>query len=292
MTLHRLSDAPALEAHVVATKQRPIFERDGYLILPGFASAAACERLRERMAELVEAFEPGAVRTVFSTTSKRHAQERYFLESGDQVRFFFEEEAFDEAGTLRQSKARSINKVGHALHDLDPVFDTFSRQPALAELVAGLGLTRPLLLQSMYIFKQPRIGGQVVCHQDAAFLHTEPLSVIGLWFALEDATVENGCMYALPGGHRGPLRTRFVREGDATRTVALDPTPLPAAGLVPLEAPQGTLIVLHGLLPHLSGANRSARSRHAYALHVIDGTASYSVDNWLQRGPDMPLRGF
>jgi phytanoyl-CoA hydroxylase len=144
----------------------------------------------------------------------------------------------------------------------------------------------------MYIFKQPRIGGEVVCHKDAAFLHTEPVSVLGLWFALEDATTLNGCMYALRGGHRGPLRTRFLREGDATRTVTLDPTPLPADGLMPLQAPQGTLIVLDGLLPHLSGPNRSERSRHAYALHVIDGRARYSAGNWLQRGPGMPLRGF
>jgi phytanoyl-CoA hydroxylase len=85
---------------------------------------------------------------------------------------------------------------------------------------------------------------------------------------------------------------RFLREGDSTRTVTLDPTPLPAEGLVPLEAPEGTLIALHGLLPHLSGPNRSACSRHAYALHVIDGAARYSPDNWLQRGADMPLRGF
>jgi phytanoyl-CoA hydroxylase len=277
---------------MVEADWRSNFERDGFLVLPGFVPRAACERLRGRMAELVEGFEPGAVRTVFSTTSRRHAQERYFLESGDQVRFFFEEEAFDADGALRQAKARSINKVGHALHDLDPVFDGFSRRPELAALVAELGVAQPLLLQSMYIFKQPRIGGEVVCHQDAAFLHTEPLSVLGLWFALEDATVENGCMYALPGSHRGPLRTRFLRTGDSTRTVTLDPTPLPAQGLVPLEAPEGTLIVLHGLLPHLSGPNRSARSRHAYALHVIDGAARYGTGNWLQRGPDMPLRGF
>jgi len=277
---------------MVEVSLRSAFERDGYLVLPGFVPTAACERLRGRMAELVEGFEPGAVTTVFSTTSKRHAQERYFLESGDKIRFFFEEEAFDQAGALRQSKARSINKVGHALHDLDPVFDAFSRQPALAALVAQLGMEQPLLLQSMYIFKQPRIGGEVVCHQDAAFLHTEPVSVLGLWFALEDATTLNGCMYALRGGHRGPLRTRFLREGDATRTVTLDPTPLPADGLMPLQAPQGTLIVLDGLLPHLSGPNRSERSRHAYALHVIDGRARYSAGNWLQRGPAMPLRGF
>ena len=268
------------------------FERDGYLVLPGFVSAAACAALRARMALLVEAFELAAVASIFSTTRQSHAQDRYFLESGDQIRFFFEEEAFDEQGRLRQAKSRSINKVGHALHDLDPAFARFSRTPDLAALVAGLGLAEPLLLQSMYIFKQPRIGGEVVCHQDAAFLHTEPSSVLGLWFALEDATRENGCMYAAKGGHRGPLRTRFVRAGDRTRTIVLDPTPLPMDGLVPLEVAEGTLVVLHGLLPHGSAPNRSPRSRHAYTLHVIDGRARYSPDNWLRRGPDLPLRGF
>jgi phytanoyl-CoA hydroxylase len=272
---------------MAAASHRERFERDGYLILPGFVPAPECDALRARMAELVEAFEPGEVATIFSTTRRSHAQDRYFLESGDQIRFFFEEEAFDEKGRLRQSKQRSINKVGHALHDLDPVFERFSRRPALAALVRELGLAEPLLLQSMYIFKQPRIGGEVVCHQDAAFLHSEPSSVIGLWFALEDAMTLNGCMYAAPGGHKGPLRTRFLRHGERTETITLDPSPLPSQGLVPLEVEKGALIVLHGLLPHGSAPNRSARSRHAYTLHVIDGQARYSADNWLRRAPAM-----
>jgi phytanoyl-CoA hydroxylase len=277
---------------MVAASYRARFERDGYLVLPSFVPEAACDALRARMAELIEAFEPGEVATIFSTTRRSHAQDRYFLDSGDKVRFFFEEEAVDDHGRLRHSKAESINKVGHALHDLDPVFARFSRTPELAALVRELGVAAPLLLQSMYIFKQPRIGGEVICHQDAAFLHTDPQSVLGLWFALEDATIPNGCMHAAPGGHQGPLRSRFVREGYRTETITLDPTPLPTAGLVPLEAAKGTLIVLHGLLPHGSAPNRSATSRHAYALHVIDGRARYSPDNWLQRAPEMPLRGF
>ena len=277
---------------MIAASQRRRFERDGYLVLPGFVPARECAALRTRMAELIAAFEPGEVATVFSTTKRSHAQDRYFLESGDKIRFFFEEEAFDGQGRLRQGKAASINKVGHALHDLDPTFERFSRTPELAALVSELGVAAPLLLQSMYIFKQPRIGGEVVCHQDAAFLHTEPPSVLGLWFALEDATILNGCMYAAPGGHKGPLRSRFVRDGYRTETITLDDTPLPTDGLVPLEAAQGTLVVLHGLLPHGSAPNRSARSRHAYALHVIDGRARYSSDNWLRRAPEMPLRGF
>jgi ectoine hydroxylase-related dioxygenase (phytanoyl-CoA dioxygenase family) len=53
----------------------------------------------------------------------------------------------------------------------------------------------PVVVQSMYIFKNPGIGGEVTAHQDATFLHSQPdLKVIGLWFALEDATVSNQTM--------------------------------------------------------------------------------------------------
>ena len=59
---------------------------------------------------------------------------------------------------------------------------------------------------------------------------------------------------------------------------------------IPLEVPQGTLVVLHGRLPHYSEINHSSRSRHAYTLHTISASSTYLADNWLQRGPDMPLR--
>ena len=74
-------------------------------------------------------------------------------------------------------------------------------------------MVEPRLLQSMLIFKHAGIGGEVVSHQDATFLYTEPMTVMGLWFALEDATIENGCLFAQPGGHRGPLRRLFRRSG-------------------------------------------------------------------------------
>lgn len=276
----------------MAKDLRAEFERDGFLVMPGFVDIAACDSLRQRMADLVDAFEPGDVATIFSTTEKTHAQDSYFLESGDKIRFFFEEEAFDDKGRLRQSKDASINKVGHALHDLDPAFDQFSRTSELRDLALTIGLRSPLLLQSMYIFKQPRIGGEVICHQDATFLYTEPSSVVGFWFALEDATRDNGCLWAELGGHRGPLRSRFIRRDQGTEMLTLDPTPLPTDGLVPLEVERGSLVVLHGLLPHWSAPNLSQNSRHAYALHVIDGETIYEPNNWLQRAEDMPLRGF
>jgi len=160
--------------------QLTAYDRDGFLVLESFVDAQACDRLRARAAELVRDFDPQGVVSVFSTHEQTHTSDDYFLESGDKIRFFFEENAFHYDGTLRQSKERSINKIGHALHDLDPVFDEFSRTPQINQLVSDLGVVDPLLLQSMYIFKQPRIGGEVSCHHDATFLYTEPLRLVGL----------------------------------------------------------------------------------------------------------------
>src|SRR5207302_2183376 len=258
-----------------------------------FVNAQDCDRLRARAEELVRYFDPTGVVSIFSTHEQTRTSDDYFLESGDKIRFFFEENAFLPDGTLRQKKKESINKIGHALHDLDPVFDEFSRQSRIKALVRNLKIENPLLLQSMYIFKQPNIGGEVTCHQDATFLYTEPLRMVGLWFALEDATIENGCLWAIPGGHKLGLKSRFMRaEGGGTRFEVFDNSPWPEEKLVPLEVEKGTLIVLHPLLPHLSRANRSVKSRHAYTLHVIDASVKYPKENWLQRAPDMQLRGF
>lgn len=270
------------------------YNRDGFLVLPDFVDAKSCAALKTRAEQILHDFDPEAHRSVFTTNEQTRHADRQFIESANGINCFFEEEAFDDAGRLRQPKELSVNKIGHAMHDLDSVFAEFTYTAKLAGVAADLGMPDALALQSMYICKQPRIGGEVGCHQDATFLFTDPLTVTGFWFAIEDATLENGCLWALPGGHKTALRKKFVRNNDndgATFDV-LDPTPLPdvPGDLIPLEVRAGTMIVLHGLLPHWSDVNRSDKSRHAYSVHCISATAEYPSWNWLQRSNELPLR--
>lgn len=277
---------------MLSQDQKDHYQREGFLVLEGFKSAAEIATVRARAQQLIDAFDPEQ-RSIFATRDQAATTDHWFLDSADQVRCFFEEEAFDADGKLAQPKELSINKIGHALHDRDPIFDAFSRGPELQMLARDLGVTEPLLWQSMYIFKQPGIGGEVGWHQDATFLHTDPITVTTFWFALEDATLDNGCLWVEPGGHRSPLRELFVRDGHKVSKLRLDDTPWPPAErarALPVKA--GTLVCFQGLLPHYSAPNRSARSRHAYSLHVTDARSIYAASNWLQRGSEPPLRDF
>ena len=277
----------------LADEMLAAFDDEGVLILRDFVPVEECQALRSRALELVDDFDPQEVCSVFSTTKQTQLDDTYFIDSGDKIRFFLEEDAFDESGRLRQSKEDSLNKMGHAMHDLDSVFDRFSRSSRLAKVARSLGFEDPAIIQSMYIFKPPRIGGEVVCHQDSTYIYTEPESCIGFWFALEDATIENGCMYFIPGGHKMNLKQRNYRIGENELTTeVLDPEPWPEHLKLPAEANAGTLVIFDGRAPHMSGQNLSAKSRHAYTLHVIDQTCHWPAENWLQRSPDLPLRGF
>jgi len=273
------------------------FHQDGYIVLPDFKSADELSELKERALKIAANHDWEAQKTVFTTDREKrnlaNAANKYFVDSATTVKCFFEEKAFDGDGNLSQPLEQSINKIGHAMHDLDPVFKDFSSGVKLNDLAIDLGLSDPQVWQSMYIFKQPRIGGEVGWHQDGSFFYTEPLSVITFWFAVDDATLKNGCLWVEPGGHNGPLRERYTLEGEFPKMSEVDPMPWPdTKTAIPLEVKAGTLVCFKGTLPHYSAANTSDKARHATTLHVTDGASLYAPENWIQRSADFPVRGF
>ncbi len=268
------------------------FQEQGYLVLEGFNTAEECDALMRRGEELANGFTFEGHPSVFQTTDQAKTSDDYFINSGNKISFFFEKDAFDANGKLTTDLFHSMNKIGHALHDLDPLFSEFSRSAQMKKLAAALNLNEYVIIQSMLILKHAKIGGVVDIHQDATFLYTEPNSCIGFWFALEDASVENGCLWAKPGGHQTTLRTKFRKtEGGGAEMVVLDNEPFSMEGMIPLEVKKGTCIVLNGLLPHCSLPNTSGRSRQAYAIHAIDRNTRYPDENWLQRNWN-ELKGF
>jgi len=262
------------------------FHDDGFLVLEAAIPRAETESLKAAALEIVDAFDIERHRTVFSTTDRDSGRDEYFFDSAEDVHCFLEEDALGPAGELLKPPRLAINKIGHALHDLDPVFGAFCRQPLIGAVLREIGYRNPVLWQTMYIFKQPFIGGEVRWHQDASYLITEPATVTGIWVAIEDANRDNGCLWVQPGGHRSPLRQIYQVDWDKRQGLLtdLDTTPWPSdTEAVALEVAAGSVVFFHDHLPHYSSPNRSERSRHAFTLHVGERGAAWSEKNWLQR---------
>ncbi|RYR14217.1 hypothetical protein Ahy_B04g070811 isoform B [Arachis hypogaea] len=256
------------------------FNSQGYIVLESFATDDDIDAMVRRMDQLVNDFDPSSTASIFSTKNQQKLTDDYFFESAEKISFFFEEKAFGDDGKLKQPKQLSLNKVGHALHEIEPAFKKFSSSNKVSSLMYSLGYKRPVIMQSMYIFKQPGIGGEVVPHQDNSFLYTEPQTCTGLWLALEDATVLNGCLWAIPGSHKKGLVRRFLRDEDGVKFDRPSPS-YDQKDFVPIEVKAGSLVVIHGDLIHQSFENQSQKSRHAYSLHVVDTDGcQWAPENW------------
>ncbi|TFY66842.1 hypothetical protein EVG20_g4252 [Dentipellis fragilis] len=255
------------------------FYHDGYLRIPGFLEPDETDALLTRSKQLLNDFS---------------------LEDHPLIRYFLETDAVDKDGKLNREKEKAVNKIGHALHELDPVFRKVTlEEEKLKAVVRDLRFHHnPLALQSMVITKQPQIGGEVPEHNDSTFLYTSPPSALGFWFALEKCTPENGALSFLPGSHlTTPIAKRFVRlpSGGTGFEELVPPEEVaaatPSGKYILAECGPGDLVLIHGSVLHKSPRNTSPNTRFAYTFHMIESApyAEYDEKNWLQPTPSMPF---
>ncbi|KAL4132333.1 hypothetical protein QTP88_009504 [Uroleucon formosanum] len=276
------------EGEMIYKDLKSKFDQDGYIVIKQFLDEKETMELKVAGEKLTENV-PAGVKTVFSTSQTKQVADDYLIESADKISLFYEKAALDADGRLLVDASLALNKVGHALHTLHPTFEACTYSDKVAKVCRALGLVKPVVPQSMYIYKNPGVGGEVISHQDSTFLFTEPESLVGFWIALDDATLENGCLWVIPGSHKSDVHKRFLlhnpdKSSGTSQTIFQGTHPeSKQSSYVPLAVEKSSLVLIHGRVVHKSEQNKSQYSRHAYTFHVFDeGISQYSEQNWLQ----------
>ena len=166
----------------------------------------------------------------------------------------------------------------HMPHFVSPVVRRYTTHPVLAEVlgqVVGAHLRDGLwdggvkCMQSMFFAKPPGKPGQA-WHQDECFIPTRDRSLCGAWIAIDDATVDNGCLWVIPGSHRAGVLYPF-REHDNSEEFDVSPESygFDDSDEVPVELKAGSVVFFNGYLLHRSKRNVSDRYRRALVNHYM-----------------------
>jgi phytanoyl-CoA hydroxylase len=199
----------------------------------------------------------------------------------------------------------SVYDNGHKFEEVDPTkvqlramhphryserAKAWALHPRVTAVLAALLGRDPLLAQTMYYFKPPGAKGQGM-HQDNFYLLAEPHTCIAAWTAIDAATIDNGCLYVVPGSNQKNIHC--PAEGADTTWMSYGDThikPFPKdAKAVPVEVPRGATMFFGGNLIHGSGPNRTKdRSRRTFIGHYIDETSDQIAQFY---HPILNLRG-
>jgi phytanoyl-CoA hydroxylase len=176
----------------------------------------------------------------------------------------FEAQAHELLPTLTLDQRQdAVRKLWHFVA-FEPRLDAIAHHPAMLRAIkALLGNRAPHMFQDMALIKPPRLGREKPWHQDKAYFDY-PLDtpVVGVWIALDEATIENGCMQLLPRRHReGPIVHFNRRDWQICDDQVL------GTASVAAPLPPGGLLFFDGLLPHGTPHNASPRRRRALQFH-------------------------
>ncbi len=194
----------------------------------------------------------------------------------------FEAAAKDILPTLSPDQRQdAVRKIWHFVN-FDERLKALSHHLKLLAVVQKLiGDRPPFMFQDMALVKPPRLGREKPWHQDHAYFDY-PLGtpVVGVWIALDEATVENGCMQFLPGRHREGPKIHFQR-----RDWQICDTEMLGAQSVAAPLQPGGLLLFDGLLPHGTPHNSSPRRRRALQYH-------YTAENVVKSSTEERLKHF
>lgn len=246
------------------------YREDGYL---AFLSALTPQEVREAsdgINQLVRKYAFNDALTEHRTADgatygKAIKNGRGMLFKSRATDFHFQVEGTYEARPDRLDElADNIRKFQSYDKEL-PIYDYLShhhpRLQALLEGVLGVGF-QPY--SSMALCKPAHGGAEKPWHQDLAYFQVNRFDgICGLWIALDPATVDNGCMHVIPGGHHSGPRKHHWTAVDCEITLdEVNP-----ADAVPIELPPGGVMVFHGMLPHETPVNNSGKRRRALQFH-------------------------
>ena len=173
-------------------------------------------------------------------------------------------------------------RCAHLMH---PDFDALVRHQGLLDAVESLIGPNIRLIICQGLYKPPRTGDAIEWHQDDYYFRVDKAdAVVSCWLTFDQATVDNGCMWVLPGAHRRMVDHQTAPSGNGFYIPQLDESRALAIPLGP-----GECMLHHGLMPHRTFANTTDRPRRALAIHYMDASAQPSQARQQEPPENRPL---
>lgn len=171
----------------------------------------------------------------------------------------------------------------HFPHKISPVIKDFLFQEKIVNVLKNVVSPNVKCMQSMLFVKGPGKAGQA-WHQDEFYIPTRDKSLIGVWIAIDDASIENGCLWIIPGSHKpGYMMPRVDNHSNEYADVdTIDVSGYKEEEIIPVEVKSGTVVFFHGYLLHSSKRNKTTDNfRTALVNHYM---SAESMLPWDQDG--------
>lgn len=244
------SNCEGVRCSVLTQEQRKQYEEQGYVVFPELFGAGEIDRIRAIIDKLDEQ----------------------------------SEERLRTNGSLGISFANQINFTAK-LNFLSPELQRFIAHPTFVALTTDILGPDVRLYWDQSVYKRPEARRDFPWHQDNGYAPTDPVHYLTCWLALEDATIENGCIWIQPNSHRQGFVEHWKTDTGYVCYDGEDPG-------IPVELKKGSMVAFHSLLFHRSTPNRSQMTRKAYVIqYSVEGARNPVKNAVFRNGPTIARGG-